>query len=85
MKMTPLLSGRRGGGGGWHRRRLATTPNPSLPRRGMIFITGGEPKDHEAFAQDDSAFSLIPNCLCRDQAVQTRSMELRLTASRTWR
>ena len=51
----------------------------------MIFITGGEPKDHEAFAQDDSAFSLIPNCLCREQAVQTRSIELRLTASRTWR
>ena len=36
LKMTPLLSGRRGGGGAWLARRPATTPDPSLPRRGIF-------------------------------------------------
>jgi hypothetical protein len=30
----------------------ATTPDPSLPRRGIIFIADGEPKDHEVSAED---------------------------------
>jgi hypothetical protein len=35
----------------------ATTPNPSLPRRGIIFMTGGEPKDHEVSARNDKRLS----------------------------
>jgi len=27
--------------------------NPSLPSKGIVFIIGGEPQDHELFAQDD--------------------------------
>jgi hypothetical protein len=42
------------GGGGWCPRRTATTPNPSLPRRGIVLMTSGEPRDHEVFAQDDT-------------------------------
>jgi len=52
--MTPLLSGRRGGGGGWYPQQTATTPDPSLPRRGIVLVTSGEPRDHELFAQNDS-------------------------------
>jgi hypothetical protein len=61
--MTPLLSGRRGRGGGWYRQRTATTPTPSLPRRGIIFIAGGEPKNHELFARNDGLFEER----CRDE------------------
>jgi hypothetical protein len=49
-KMTPLLSVRRGRGGGWYRRQMTASPNPSLSRRGIIFIAGGDPKDHAASA-----------------------------------
>jgi hypothetical protein len=35
--------------------RLATTPDPSLPRRGITFTTIGEPKDNEVFAGDERA------------------------------
>ena len=42
------------GGGGWSCWRTATTPNPSLPRRGITFITGIDPKNRALFAQNDS-------------------------------
>jgi hypothetical protein len=54
MKKAPLLNGRRGRGW-WVAAQgfRATTPDPSLTRRGIIFMHGGEPKDHDIFAQDD--------------------------------
>src|SRR5208282_6203360 len=55
-KLTPLLSG--GGGRGlWApaSRWQSTTPCPSLIRRGIIFMHGGEPKDHEVRPQTDRA------------------------------
>jgi hypothetical protein len=53
MKMVPLLRRRRGWGGG------ATINHPSLSKVGnyaAIFRPGGEPKDHETYAQDDMSF-----------------------------
>ena len=32
----------------------STTPDPSLRRRGIAFMHGGEPKDHDVFARNDS-------------------------------
>ena len=54
MRMAPLLSGRRGRGGECQRHGgINHPPDPSLRRRGIIFMHGGEPKDREAFAQND--------------------------------
>jgi PIN domain nuclease of toxin-antitoxin system len=50
MKMTPLLSGRRGRG--WRVAASAfpaTTRSPFLMRRGIIFMRGGELKDKDPF------------------------------------
>jgi hypothetical protein len=58
MKMAPLLSGRRGRGWWVAMSALqATTPDPSLTRRGIIFMHGGEPKDHEILARNDKRSS----------------------------
>ena len=35
----------------------STTPDPSLRRRGIIFMHGGEPKDHDVFARNDKLTS----------------------------
>jgi hypothetical protein len=55
MKMAPLLSGRKGRGW-WVAASAfrATTPDPSLIRRGIIFMHRDEPKDDGIFAQNDS-------------------------------
>ncbi len=34
-----------------------TTPDPSLPRSGIVSVSGGKPKDHGIFCQDDSRAS----------------------------
>jgi len=52
MKMAPLLSGRRGRGW-WVATSAfrATTPDPSLIRRGIIFMHGVEPRIMKAALQ----------------------------------
>jgi len=55
MKMTSLRSGRRGRG--WWVAApgfQSTTPDPSLRRRGIVFRQGGEPKDHDISARNDT-------------------------------
>jgi hypothetical protein len=62
--MAPLLRRRRGAGGGGP---TINQPWPLLIKEGnqaAIFMRGGEPKDHEVCAQDDTLgefFSTLPS------------------------
>ena len=38
----------------------STTPDPSLRRRGISFVHGGEPKDHEVCARNASEIRTLP-------------------------
>jgi len=82
LKMTPLLSGRSGRGGGWNRQRTATTPNPSLPRRGIIFTAGGEPKDDEFFARDDRPKEVFTRTLKRQTYLAQQILKTKVRAQR---